>query len=469
MLNYIWMGLILFAVLAAGWAEIRDSGWIQRPPAAIEETEGADEIKEVAEEASPMRKLTDEAFNAARTAVMSLALPLVGIMTLWLGIMRLAERSGIVYLLARGIRPLLRRLFPDVPANHPAHGAILMNVSANMLGLGNAATPFGIKAMQHLQTLNLKPHAASNAMCTFLAINTSSVTLIPATAVGILAAAGARDPTAIIGTAIFATACSTVAAIVAVKTLERLPFFSLDRIPAEKAEDAGKQTTEPETVELTPPPRFEFWQWLCLGLFLAFFLALFLTMVFPKEGAEGGVGVRILESISILAIPFLLSFFPLFGILARLKVYEEFIEGAKEGFYVAVRIIPYLVAILVAIAMFRAAGGIELLAWAFGPALSLIGFPPDLLPMAVMRPLSGSGALGVFSDLATDQATGGPDGLLARMAGTMMGSTETTFYVLAVYFGAVGVRATRHALPAGLIADAVGIMAAVFICRWMFA
>lgn len=448
MLNYIWLGLVVLAVVIGGFNQT-------------------------------LKEVTAGAFDMAKFAVMGLALPLVGIMALWLGMMRLAETAGLVQLLARGLRPVLRRLFPDVPTEHPAMGAMVMNIAANMLGLANAATPLGLRAMKALETLNPRPGTATNAMSTFLVINTSSVQLIPMTAVGVLAINGSANPTAIVGTAFMATVCSTAVGLTAVKFFEGLRAFRLPPVlPKAAADEAGvaapTETDEPTAVLPGALGPMNWASKIVLSVFLVFFVWIFVRYAFPAwVGAELTAEfqgqkpfIRVINAISLLAIPFLLSFFPLYAVLRRVKVYEEFVEGAKEGFQVAVRIIPYLVAILVAIGMFRGAGGIEMLTKALSPVLNWVGFPPDLLPMAIMRPLSGSGSLGVFTDIVKEF---GPDHLLTRMVGTIYGSTETTFYVLAVYFGAVGIKRTRHALPAGLIADAAGIIAAVIICRIMFA
>ncbi len=436
MLNYIWLGLVLGAVLLGGLT-------------------------------GQMKEVTAAAFEACKTAVMTIALPLAGVMALWLGVMRLAERSGLMHALAKLLRPVMTRIFPDVPAEHPAMGSMIMNMAANMLGLANAATPLGLRAMQDLEKLNPRPGTATNAMCTFLALNTSSVQLIPASAVAILAAAGSVQPTAIIGTALVATLCSTIAGLVSVKTLEKLPFYRLPPITA--ADEAAKEKEEesqPAAVTTEPPGSLGLGPRLLLGVFGAFFLWLLWRTASVGYDGDRGLFASYVEAISVLAIPFLLSFFPLYAALRRVPVYEEFVEGAKEGIQVALRIIPFLVAILVAIGMFRGAGGIDLLSRGLDPLFQAIGFPTELLPMAIMRPLSGSGTMGIFSELVT---THGPDSLLARMAGTIMGSTETTFYVIAVYFGSVAIRRTRHAVPAGLIADLTGIIVAVTVCRIVFA
>jgi len=438
MLNCIWLGLVIAAVFIGG---------------------ASGRLKDVA----------DGAIKGAETSV-TIALGLIGVMTVWLGIMRLAERSGFVSLIARTLRPLLRWLFPDVPADHPAMGSMVMNIAANMLGLVNAATPLGLRAMRDLEKLNRHPGTATNAMCTFLAINTGSVQLIPITAIAVLAAAGSKAPYAIVGTSLVATFFSSAAGLIAVKTLEKFTAFRPGTGPAvggvEKA-DSPEVTIQSELKPLSS------WRKIVLLAFLIFFAGavawaawpeIFGAALTPEQQAQSG-SIRLVNAISIAAIPFLLALFPLYAGLKDLKVYEEFVEGGKEGFAVAIKIIPYLVAMLLAISMFRGAGGIELLTRAVRPILDLLRFPPELLPMALMRPLSGSGSLAIFSDLVKQL---GPDNLITRMAGTIYGSTETTFYVVAVYFGAVGIHRTRHAIPAGLIADLAGIIAAVIVCRMVF-
>jgi spore maturation protein SpmA len=466
MLNYIWLGLVVAAVLIGGYHNL------------------------IGAPAGTLKQMTEAAFNMAETAVMKIALPLAGIMALWLGVMRLAEKAGLIQLLARALRPAMKRLFPEVPAGHPAMGSMLMNMAANILGLANAATPLGIRAMKDLETLNPRPGTATNAMCTFLAINTSSIQLLPVTAVAVLAVSGSVQPYAIIGTSILATTFSTIAGITAVKLLEKLPGFRLpplqetsggagSPLPATGLchddgahgvpRPANESTANPES-ESAPMNRFGV---ATLVLFFLFFCALFVAISFPEalnhpvsvELQKQKPVIRSLNTISLLAIPFMLAFFPLYAALKRVKVYEQFVEGAKEGFQVAVTIIPYLVAVLVAIGMFRGAGGIDLITAWLKPVMEALYFPSDLLPMSLMRPLSGTGTLGIFTELVKQS---GPDSLIARTAGTIYGSTETTFYVIAVYFGAVGVQRTRHAVPAGLIADLVGIIASVIICRLVF-
>jgi len=426
-----------------------------------------------------VRPAVDAALKAAETAV-TLALGLVGVMALWLGVMRLAERAGLVAVLARLLRPVLVRLFPEVPPQHPAMGSMVLNLAANMLGLANAATPLGLRAMRDLETLNRHPGTATNAMCTFLAINTGSVQLIPATAIALLAAAGAVHPTAIVGSALIATCFSSAAGLIVVKLLEKLPRYRLPAIPGETVsrpsltrDGDGQESVSPESVspgETAPLPG---WARGVLILFLAGFAALTAVTAFPEiirrapQPADAGVAgwIRLMNAVSLLAIPFLLTAFPLYAALRRVPVYEEFVEGAKEGFQVALRIIPFLVAMLVAIGFLRGAGAVAGFTELLRGPLAAVGFPPELLPLSLLRPFSGSATLAAFSDLVEAH---GPDSLLARMGGTIFGSTETTFYVLAVYFGAVGVRRVRHAVWAGLAADVAGIVASVLVCRAMF-
>jgi len=421
---------------------------------------------------------------------MKLALPLAGIMVLWLGLMRLAERAGLVQVLARILRPALRLLFPDVPTNHPAMGSMVMNMAANMLGLANAATPLGLRAMKDLETLNPRPGVASNAMCTFLAINTSSVQLLPLTAIGVLAVNNASNPSIIVGPAILATICSTIAGIAAVKWMERWRMFRLPDLEPEEPAETGtrnapsagepsadipvrdQQSTGDDANKNVPAPvetgvqPMALWGKLALFGFLGCFAWLFFSLVFGDLAPAGDNHfLRAVKAASVLAVPFLIAFFPLFAALKRIKVYEEFIEGGKEGLQVAFRIVPYLVAILVAVGMFRGAGGIDFVTKFLRPVLGLIAFPSELVPMCLMRPLSGSGTLGMFTDLVQAH---GANSLLATMGGSIFGSTETTLYVVAVYFGSVSVRRSRHAVPAGLFADGVGMIASVWICRLMF-
>jgi len=451
-LNYIWLALVLLAVAIGGWN---------------------DRFKDV----------TEGAVDGAKTAV-TIALGLIGIMALWLGVMRLAERAGLVQRIARGLRPIMRQLFPDVPPEHPAMGSMVMNMAANMLGLGNAATPLGLRAMRDLKTLNPRTDVATNAMCTFLAINTSSVQLIPATAIAILAASGSTRPTVIVGTALLATLCAATVAIVSVKLLEKLPIFRISRSienanvqqnfeKAEVKEEAGVSEpgySDSSVVPQEPARRLSILGLIALIGLTLLLIVLFVRMVAPTlfgvplaaEATTQNLFVRSVNALSILAIPFLLSFFPLYAAGRGVKVYDEFVEGAKEGFSVILKIIPFLVTMLVAIGMFKGAGGIDLLSRLLSPILTPLQFPTDLLPLALMRPLSGSATLALLTDVVHRL---GPDNIVSLTAATIYGSTETTFYVAAVYFGAVGIKHTRHAIPAGLLADLTGVIASVIICR----
>jgi len=431
MLNYLWLGLILCGIVL---------GVLTGKTEAV----------------------TAATFDAAKASLMTIALPLGAVMALWLGIMRLAEKSGAVERLSTFLKPLLTRLFPDVPADHPAMGAMVMNIAANMLGLGNAATPLGLRAMQGLESLNPRPGTATNAMCTFLAINTSSVQLIPATAVGILAAAaGAIHPTAIIGTALVATTCSFVTGVISVKLLQRLPMFSLPPMPSVMS---GKTSESFTLSPVEPFTEFPLWKKILLGGYIILFAFTIAHLTLSGQ-PQASLPIALIQSISLVAIPFLIGFFPLYAALRGVAVYEEFIEGAKEGIQVALRIFPYLVAILVAIGIFRSAGGIDILTRLLSPVLDLIGLPPQVLPLVLVRPMSGSAATGLFAEIVK---ACGPDSYSAHLAGTILGGTETTLYVLAVYFGSVAIHKGRHALAAGLLADAAGVVASLVICRLVF-
>lgn len=395
-----------------------------------------------------MREVTNSAIDYAGKAV-NIALGLIGIMALWLGIMKIAEQSGLISIIAKAVKPITKFLFPDVPYDHPAMGSMIMNISANMLGLGNAATPFGLKAMEELDKLNPEKGTATNAMVTFLAINTAGLTLIPATAIAIRAASGSSDPAIIIGTSIFGASCATFFGILAAKTLEKFPL------------------------NFTRLKNYLGTSWKFFASLLGIILIaviLSITGLLPKlfSGLKF-VNVDFLKSviqiISVLAIPLIIITFVGYGAFKKVKIYEAFVEGAKEGFNVALRIIPYLVAMLVAIGIFRAGGAMDFLILILSPVTNLIGFPAEALPMALMRPLSGSGSLGIMSEVISVH---GPDSFIGILVSTLMGSTETTFYVLALYFGSVSIKKTRHAIPAGLIADIAGVLGALFIVKLLF-
>lgn len=420
-----------------------------------------------------MEALTASIVTSARGAV-DLAIGLVGVMAFFLGLMRVAEEGGVMATVARMVRPLMRRLFPEVPADHPAISAMILNISANMLGLGNAATPFGIKAIQELNRLNTRPGTATNAMALFLAINTAGLALLPTGMIGVRAALGSNDAAGIVATTWFASGAATLVGITAAILLARLPRYRRDEPPplgadAEAAGDAPR-STEPEApgddaVDEPPPPseRVLARVW-AARLFWLVVLGLAARDLLSRLGTEP-LADAIRGITSFWMLPAIVAAFVLYGWVRRVRVYDALVQGAKQGFDVALRIIPYLVAILVAVGMFRAAGGIDALVGTLGPITGLIGLPAEVLPVALLRPLSGSGALGVASETLTAY---GPDSLIGYMASTIYGSTETTFYTLAVYFGAISVRQTRHTLPACLLADAAGILAATAIVNLLF-
>ncbi len=378
-----------------------------------------------ASEILPMDIMTKVIFESSESAV-QLAIGLIGIMAFFLGLMKVAEQAGLLRLLARALSPILVKLFPQVPSDHPAQGAMVMNISANMLGLGNAATPFGIKAMKELETLNQKPGVATDAMIMFLAINTSSVTLIPTKVIALRAAAESTSAAAIIVPTLFATLISTLVAI------------SLCLMMQARSKDKGES-------------------WLSLPSIIG--LALFFSLI-PLTISYG-------QTIAPWVVPSMTVFILLFGYMQKVSVYESFVEGAKEGVMVAVKILPYLVAILVAIGLFKASGAMDALIGWIAPITSKIGMPAEALPMALMRPLSGSGSLGVLGSILNDPMLG-PDSHAGLLASTLMGSTETTFYVIAVYFGAVQIKKLRHALWVALLADLSAILASVFIVNLWF-
>jgi spore maturation protein SpmA len=401
---------------------------------------------------APMEALSKAMIDSSAGAV-ELAIGLVGVMTLFLGLMKVAEAGGMLRILARLIRPLMVRLFPDVPADHPAMGAMILNLSANALGLGNAATPFGIRAMQELDKLNPRPGTATNAMALFLAINTSSVTLLPTGVIALRAAVGSSHPAAILPTTLLATIGSTTLAILAAKLLSR---WSPLRGPADPVQPAP-QGAEPAVAGDFSPLEAEdraypLWASICaLVLLIA---AVPLAVVYGK-------------ALSAWIIPGLAVFFLAFGVLRKVRVYEVLVEGGKEGFQVALRIIPYLVVIMVAVGMLQASGAMDFLAGLLGGITGKVGLPAEALPMALMRPLSGSGAYGIMAALLKNPAIG-PDSYTGYLVSTLQGCTETTFYVLAVYFGAVQVRRIRHAMAAALLADLAGIVFSVLACQFLF-
>jgi spore maturation protein SpmA len=425
-MNVVFLSIVLVAFVTTAWRQI---GW-------------------VGGEFSPMESLSKAMIESAASSV-ELALGLIGVMTLFLGLMKVADAGGLLRILAALIRPLMVRLFPEVPAQHPAMGAMILNLSANAMGLGNAATPFGIRAMQELDKLNPRPGTATDSMALFLAINTSSVTLLPTGVIALRAAAGSADPAGILPTTLFATLCSTLVAIVAAKLYGRVfRGKSLQRREDEKDRAAESAERLPEDRTAAYP------LWVSLSAIGV------LCAIIP-------ITVKYGKSISPWIIPGLMAGFLAFGVLKRVKVYEVFVEGAKEGFQVAVRIIPYLVAILVAVGMFKASGALEYMVNWLGPWTGRVGLPAEALPMALLRPLSGSGAYGILASIVQDPAIG-PDSYTGYLVSTIQGSTETTFYVLAVYFGAVQVRRIRHTLAAALTADLFAVIASVAACTYLF-
>ena len=447
--------------------------------------------------------VVDGIFTICKDAVMKQALPLAGVIMLWLGVMRIMEKAGLLNVVARLLSPLMRRLFPGVPAEHPAMGAMVMNIAANMLGLGNAATPLGLKAMEQLQSLNPHKQSASNAMCMFLALNTAGFMLIPMTAINFLSAGGVKNPYQIIGPTICSTLCATMFAILAVKLLEKLPVFR--QMPDEASVTPLSETTDVKPSE-TKPFRPSTFRRVLIGVTVLAFTVGGWFELFPKhreaflrstglqsvitkaaqrkaetekrateiqsskkpvmEDAANVPGWQsFMRRASTLAIPLVLVIAVLFALAKGVTVYEEAVEGAKEGFAVVTRIMPFLVIMLTALAVFRESGAMLLLAQMLDPLLRLVHLPAELLPMAIMRPLSGSGSQGILNEIILNPAS---DGFLKYTAAIMYGSTETTFYVLAVYFGSVGVKRIRHALAVGIIADIVGMACAVTLGRLMF-
>jgi spore maturation protein SpmA len=411
---------------------------------------------------APMEKLSRAIIESAGSSV-ELALSLIGIMSLFLGLMKIAEAGGMLNMIARLIRPFMTRLFPEVPPDHPATGAMILNFSANLMGLGNAATPFGIRAMQELEKLNPCPGTATNAMALFVAINTAGITLLPTSVIALRAAAGSANPAGIVPTTLFASFCATLVAVLATRGYQR--FFRLPDggrtplplpiPPGEGSRFDGGGATEsplPEGRAGEAPEAYPTWiSCLAPGLLIAIIP---LTVIYGKV-------------ISPWIIPCIVVGFLVFGIFRRVPIYEVFVEGAKEGFQVAVRIIPYLVAILAAVGMLRASGALDAAARALGAWTTAAGLPAEGVLMAIMRPLSGSGAYGALASIIRDPAIG-PDSYTGYLVSTLQGSSETTFYVLAIYFGAVQVKRIRHALAAGLTAEIVAVAAAVAVCRYLY-
>ena len=363
-----------------------------------------------------------------------ISLGLTGVLSLWLGIMKVGEKGGVVNALARLLGPIFARLFPDVPKGHPVVGNIFMNLAANMLGLDNAATPLGLKAMEGLQELNAKKDTASNPMIMFLVLNTSGLTLIPVSIMTYRFQCGAAQPTDIFVPILLATFVSTLAGVIITSLYQRINLFN-------------------RTLLLTLGG---------MSVFMASIVWIFSRMDAATMNIAGSTTANVL--LLLIIILFILA-----GIRKKINVYDVFIEGAKEGFSTAVRIIPYLIAVLVGIGVFRASGAMDWLIDGLHQLIAWTGLPSDwvgALPTALMKPLSGSGARGMMVDAMN---TYGADSFVARLSCVFQGSTDTTFYILAVYFGSVGVRHTRHAVACGLLADLAGVVAAIGVCYLFFA
>ncbi len=362
-----------------------------------------------------------------------ISLGLTGAMTLWLGIMKIGENAGIVAIFYKLMGPLLKKIFPDIPENHPLFGPLIMNVSANMLGLDNAATPMGIKAMEGMQELNKDKDTASNSQIMFLVLNTSGLTILPINVMVIRAQMGAVDPSDIFIPTLLATFFSTLTGLVVVSIYQKINLLN-------------------RTVLLYVGS---------LTLLIVIFIAYLNTL--PQEK------IAVISSVtSNLTLFSVIVFFIILALFRKVNVYESFIEGAKEGFSIAVKIIPFLVAMLVAIAVFRTCGALEYLVDGIRYLVSITGANADFvdaLPTAFVRPLSGSGSRGMMVETMN---TFGVDSFAGRLSSVMQGTTETTLYVVAVYFGAIGVRKTRYAITCGLIADLAGIVAAIFLCYLFF-
>ena len=376
--------------------------------------------------------MMDSTFSSSKTAF-EISLGLTGVLSLWLGIMKIGEKGGVVNVLARLLSPIFTKLFPDIPKGHPVTGSIFMNIAANMLGLDNAATPLGLKAMEQLQDLNTKKDTASNPMIMFLVLNTSGLTLIPISILVYRAQMGAAQPTDVFIPILLATFFSTIAGIIITSLFQKINLLN-------------------RTILLT----------------LGGAVLVVATVIWGFGQLDSVLMNKVSTSTANILLMLIIIAFILAGLRKKVNVYDAFIEGAKDGFTTAVRIIPYLVAILVAIGVFRASGAMDMLINGIGWTVEACGGNSDFvgaLPTALMKPLSGSGARGMMVDAMT---TYGADSFIGRLSCIFQGSTDTTFYILAVYFGSVGIVKTRHAVACGLLADFAGIIAAIAIAYMFF-
>lgn len=377
-------------------------------------------------------EIMNASFDSAKTAF-EISLGLTGVLSLWLGLMKIGEKSGVVAFFSRLISPLFCRLFPDLPKNHPALGSMFMNFSANMLGLDNAATPLGLKTMKELQEVNKNKDTATNSMIMFLVLNTTGLTLIPIGVMVYRAQLGAANPTDVFIPILIATYFSSLAGLITVCVKQKINLFD-------------------KVISISI---------ICLTLFICAIIAFFVQLPQEKVSLYSSFGANVL--LFSIIIGFLIA-----GIRKKINVYDAFIDGAKEGFKTAITIIPYLVAMLVAIAIFRASGAMEILTDIISRIIAWCGIDTDFvgaIPTAIMKPLSGSGARGMMVDAMN---TYGADSFVARVASTIQGSTDTTFYILAVYFGSVGIKNTRYAAGVGLLGDFVGIIAAIIVSYIFF-
>ena len=377
--------------------------------------------------------MMDSTFSSSKTAF-EISLGLTGVLSLWLGVMKIGEKGGVVNVLARLLSPLFVRLFPDVPKGHPVTGSIFMNIAANMLGLDNAATPLGLKAMEQLQEINPKKDTASNPMIMFLVLNTSGLTLIPVSILVYRAQMGAAQPTDVFIPILLATFFSTIMGVLITSIYQHINLFN-------------------RTIILT----------------LGGACVLVSAVIWGFSRLDGETMNIVSTTVANILLMMIIMAFILAGVFKKVNVYDAFIDGAKDGFTTAIRIIPYLVAILVGIGVFRASGAMDYVIQGIGSLVEACGIDSDFvaaLPTAMMKPLSGSGARGMMVDAMT---TYGADSFVGRLSCIFQGSTDTTFYILAVYFGSVGIRYTRHAVACGLLADLAGIIAAIFISYLFFA